>query len=235
MLVIWELEENWDFPVLELVILGAIFSILNQPIIFLDFDGRCRNLTSSIGIVSIFLIFNVGALFSRSFAGSFSKGEMRTLLSYPLKRSNVLAAKFLTNLLILFTVYATVFSLNIPLLALSPLEPMVYVSMMSILVQVIFLSTSATTLSLLIKNEVISVLTVILLFFGLESITGKDKYLSFSGRHELVFGYFEYLTRGIIPEVAFQEVVIALLFPLSLSMFLLVVSLLYFNYIMEID
>ncbi len=91
------------------------------------------------------------------------------------------------------------------------------------------------TLSLLIKNEVISVLASILLLFGFEIITNNDKYLSFYGRHELLFTYFEQLTRNRLPEVVFQDVVLALSFPILISAFLLVLSIMYFNYLMEID
>ncbi|MEM1673366.1 MAG: ABC transporter permease [Candidatus Bathyarchaeia archaeon] len=233
-LIIWELEENWSFPILEIVISAAIFSILNQPITHLEFETRYRNLISNMGITHLILILIVGAVFSRSFAGSLSRGEIKTLLSYPIKRWILFLSKFYTNFIVIFAVYVAVFSLHIPLLALSPFEPIFYVLLTSLLLHLMLLCAVAIFLSLMIKNEIISFLASILLPLGLEVIAGNDKFLSFYGRFELFFNYFEQLTRGRLPEIAFQDVVLVISLPIFISVLLFTLSFIYFSN-MQVD
>ena len=193
----------------------------------------------SIGTVTIFSIFIVGALFSRSLAGSISKREMVVLLSYPVKRWSVLLSKFIVNFLTLFALFGAVFLFNIPILALDPLEPALYISLMILFLQLLFLCTVSMALSLTIKTETMSVLSSILLLFGFDiAATGLKppyRYLSFTSGGGLLFDYFTGLFYGAVSRFTFQDVVLAFSFPVLTSVLLLVLSFIYFQWIMQID
>jgi len=207
--------------------------MLYKPITIFVFSNTSENLRLGINIVFIFLIFSVTAVFSRSYAGSLSKGEIKMILSYPVKRWELFCAKFVALFLALSLVYGAVFSLNIPLLALNPFEIAFYMSFMALLLQLIVVASFTTAVSLIIKNEIVSMLSSILLFFGLETMAGNSSSISANGRFDIIFNYF---TRTpMTQQPSLEQLTMSIFLPLIISALLLIVSLFYFTRIMEID
>lgn len=236
----WELEEYTSFPMLEILILVAVYSILTMPIGEILSVKSYSNLHWGIQTVFLFLIFGVGAVFSRSFSGSFAKGETKLLLSYPVKRWQLFLSKFTALFLVLLAVYGAVFFAQVYLLSLSLFEPMLYVSLLGLLLQLVLFSAVTIVLSLTVKNEIISILASILLLYGLESMSSGGSYWSSTGRFKILFGYFGILTHGELPSglmtiPSLEDAVAAVSIPLGLSAILLILSLLYFTRVMEID
>jgi ABC-type transport system involved in multi-copper enzyme maturation permease subunit len=236
----WELEEYMSFPILEIFIVVAIYSILTMPSLEFLSDKTYSNLHWGIQNVFLFLIFAVSAIFARSFAGSFVKGEIKLLLSYPVKRWQLFLSKFVSLFLVVFVVYCAVFSVQIYLQVLSPFEPMFYVSLLGLLLQMFLFCSITVCLSLLVKNEIISILLSILFLYGLEGIVSAGSYWSYTGRFKFLFGYFGIMTHGELPSglmnnPTIENVVIAIIIPIVISTFLLILSLTYFTRVMEID
>jgi len=236
-LIAWELEEYWSSPVLEFVVFAAVIAALNLPVRTINFEERYLNFGSSMAFIFVFLIFTTGSLFARSFAGSLNKGEMKIMLSYPLDRTSVFVSKFVSSFLMLSVVFAAVYSLNIPLLALDLSEPMFYVSLAAMVMQLFFLCTVATAISLATRNEIVTFLAHVLFFFGTEALVGGQKLLSSNGRYEILSNYFLKIFHGLTfsLDVSSEEVALAVIIPLLASALLFVGSLLYFNRVMEID
>ncbi len=236
----WELEEYTAFPMLEVLIVVAIYSILTMPLGEIDAAKAYSNLHWGIQTVFLFLIFGVGALVSRSFAGSFAKGETKLLLSYPVKRSQLFLSKFVALFLVLAAVYGSIFSVQVYILSLSPLEPLLYASLLGLFLQLLLFCAITATLSLITKNEIISILASILLLYGVENVVNTGSYLSSTGRFNVIFGYFGLLAHGELPtglmiNPTIESVAIVIFIPIALSASLLAGSLLYFTRIMEID
>lgn len=232
-LVIWELEEYMSFPLLEFLIFATIFLALSPQTGSWEFAYRYRQLNRpAVNLITLFLVFIVGAVFSRSFAGSLAKGEAKMLLSYPVKRWKLFLSKFSALFLSLFALFSMVLALNLPLLALSPLEPMFYVTILGLFLQLMFVCTITLTISLLLKKEVIAALFSILLLFGIDVTCGDVGYLSSSGRFDIIFNY---LNPYAFTSTEFSEFANAVAFPLVVSAILLILSFVYFTYVMEID
>jgi ABC-type transport system involved in multi-copper enzyme maturation permease subunit len=236
----WEVEEYTAFPMLEVLIIVAIYSILTMPIGEIDVIKSYSNLHWGIQTVFLFLIFSVSALVSRSFAGSFAKGETKLLLSYPVKRSQLFLSKFTALFLVLAAVYGAIFSVQVYILSLSLLEPLIYASLLGLFLQLLLFCSITATLSVIVKTEIISILASILLLYGVENIVSTGSYWSSTGRFKVIFGYFGLLTHGELPpglmiNPTIESVAIVISIPIALSAILLIVSLLYFTRVMEID
>ncbi|HDQ06075.1 MAG TPA: hypothetical protein ENN36_05075, partial [Candidatus Bathyarchaeota archaeon] len=195
----WELEEHLSFPMLEIIIGIAIYSILTTPPLFFLSDMTYSNLHWGIQNVFLFLIFVVSAIFPRSFAGSFVRGETKLLLSYPVKRWQLFLSKFISLFLAVSVVYCAVFSLNVYLQGLNPFEPLFYVSLLGLLLQMLLFCSIAVSLSLIVKNEIVSILASILFLYGVEGIVSAGSYWSYTGRFKFLFGYFGLRTHGELP------------------------------------
>jgi ABC-type transport system involved in multi-copper enzyme maturation permease subunit len=158
------------------------------------------------------------------------------LLSYPVKKWWLLLSKFVTNLFVFFVIYAAVTTIDVLLVNLSPFEPMLYVTFASILVQLTFLCSTAMIISLLLRSEIASILTSIILFLGIEIVgSSNNNILSFYVRHQTIFRFFEQTFHNITTEITFQETLTALVLPIVVSTLFLLVSFLYFDRKMELD
>lgn len=237
-LLIWEFEEYWDFPVLEIVLFTAILSLLLYPF-HTTFSGRYSVLADILLRVPIFLIFIAAVPLSRSLAGSISRREMVMLLSLPVKRWSVFFSKFIANFFSLFTVFGGVMLINVPLLALNPLEPALYISLMILLIRILFLCTISMTISLVIKSETLSTLNSILLLYGYEfsvyALEPPYKYLSLTEGGNVMFNYLAGLFHMPDSGFMFQDFAVAFLFPILTSAILLVATFTYFCWVMQID
>jgi len=234
-LIVWEFEEFLNFPILEFLIASTVFLVLFQPITHLPFSTIWENLNRSNSFLVIFIIFIACAVFSRSYAGTLDRGEIKTLLSYPIKRWELFSAKFITQFFVLSAIYLAIFSLNIPLMGLSPFEPMLYASILGLLLHLLVVCSVTTTVSLLIKKETITVLASAIPLFGLETIGGNDSFFTGLGRSNVIFNFFKQSIAVSSESVAFEDFVLAVAFPIVISAVLLLVSLVYFSFIMEVD
>ncbi len=237
----WEFEEYLSFPIFEIIVLVAIYSILNRsPIEFLAAKNYSNLLNYGIDTVFLFLIFSVGAVFSHSFAGSVAKGEIKMLLSYPVKRWQLFLSKFITVFLIFFVIYSAVFSVQIYIYSLSPFEPLFYVSLLSLFFELLLLSAITVVIAYTVKNEIISVLVSIILLYGISSLPVALSPLHSAGRFRILFGYFGQLSHGELPSgfmvvPSLESVVMAVAIPIIVSAILLILSYIYFTRIMEVD
>lgn len=236
----FELEEYLGFPMLEIILVIAIYSIFTMPLASFNVNSSYSNLHWGIQNVFFFSIFVISAIFARSYAGSFVKGETKLLLSYPIKRWQLFMSKFVVLFLAISIVYSGVFSVQAYLQALNPFEPMLYVSMLGLILQILLFCSIAMSLSLVIKNEVVSILAPILFLYGLENIVDSGSYWSYTGRFKFLFGYFGLQTHGELPiglmnNPSIENVVLSIIIPLVFSAVLIILSLTYFTRVMEID
>lgn len=235
----WELQEYLSFPVFELMLFIAIYSILNQSTVDISYSSSYSNLHWGVQNIFFFMMLAVGAFLSRSFSGSISKGEIKMLLSCPLKRTQIFASKFIAMFLTFFCVYSVVFSVQIYLRSLSVFEPMFYVSIMSFAFQLLLMCSIATLIGIFVKNEMVSILTSILLLYGIENLVSGGSYLSYTGRFKMIFGYFSAMTHGTVPNgimtiATLSDILLAVCIPIIVSVLLITAASIYFKH-MEID
>ncbi|HDQ06928.1 MAG TPA: hypothetical protein ENN36_09470 [Candidatus Bathyarchaeota archaeon] len=234
-LIVWEFEQFLNFPILEFLIASTLFLVLFQPITNHNFFTIWENLNRGNSFLVIFMIFIVCAVFSRSFAGTLDRGEIKMLLSYPIKRWELFSAKFITQFFVLSAIIFVIFSFNIPLMGLNPFNPMLYASLLGLLLHLLVVCSVTTTVSLLIKKETITILVSAIPLFGLETIGGRDSFFTGIGRSNLIFDFFKQSIAIGSESVAFGDFVLAVAFPIVISAFLLLISLIYFSFIMEVD
>jgi ABC-type transport system involved in multi-copper enzyme maturation permease subunit len=234
-LLIWELEETFAFPMLEVIVVIAIFTVLTPTIIEFSSASSYYNLTSGIQSIFVFLIFITGVLFCHSYAGGISRGETKMVLSYPVQRSKLFAAKFIALFTVLAIVYIGVFALQVPLLALYPFEPMFYASFLLVLLQLLLVCTIATVLSVVTKNEVISILASALLLFGIESVASSESLVTFTGRFTSGFKFARQYLQGGYSSTPLTDGLFSVIAVAAVSVLLLVFSYVYFTRKMEID
>jgi ABC-type transport system involved in multi-copper enzyme maturation permease subunit len=240
-LLAWELEEYLAFPIIEVVILIAIFTVLTPTIIETSATRSYSNLLSGIQTIFLFLIFVAGALFCHSYAGSLSKGETKLILSYPVQRSHLFLAKFTALFTVLFAVYAGVFALQIYLLTLSPFEPLFYASLLFVALQLLLVCTISTALSVVTKNEMLSILVSALMLFGIENIAARVSLVSFTGRFTTGFAFVSQQVHGVLPRAGvlaappMGDALLSVLVTIGISAFLFVFSYIYYTRKMEID
>lgn len=241
-LIIWELEEYLAFPILEIVIVIAICTILSSPIVETSPALSFSNLLSGVKTILMFLIFVAGAIFCHSYAGSIDRGETKMLLSYPVRRRYLFLSKFAVLFTVFFIIYAGVFVLQIYLLALNPLEPLFYASLLFLALQLLLVCSMATALSLITKSEIMSILLSTLLLFGLENIAASTSVVSFTGRFTIGFAFISQQVHGILPSrtgltsaPTIGETSISLFASVGISFFLLLLSYIYYSRKMEID
>ncbi|MCL1970587.1 MAG: ABC transporter permease [Candidatus Bathyarchaeota archaeon] len=234
-LLVWELEGCFAFPMLEVILMGVVLTVLTPVIIEVSPAFSYNNLLSGVQPIFLFLIFIAGVLFCHSYAGGISRGETKMVLSYPVQRSKLFLTKFIALFTVLSVVYIGVFAVQIPLLALNPLEPMFYASMLLVLLQLFLVCSIATALSVVTKNEVLSILASALLFFGIESVASNRSLVTFTGRFTAGFEFVRQYVYGIWSSVSLSDVLVSVFVVLGVSVLLFVFSYVYFTRKMEID
>lgn len=241
-LVRWAFEEHLSFPMLEVLIVSAVIGVLAQTAITLEFQHNYSVLYQLMGTLFMFLTFSVGAVFARGFAGSSSKGEDKLLLSYPVKRGHLFISKFIAMFFTFIVVFFAAYSMHIYLAVLSPFEPMFYVGLFGLFLQILLVCAVTITISIFTKNEAVSILSSVLLLIGIDSIAGGNSYLSAEGRLQYICAYFGQLIRdeGAFPiqqlfDLTTEGVIMVISIPLIISVLLLVLSFVYFTRFMEVD
>jgi ABC-type transport system involved in multi-copper enzyme maturation permease subunit len=239
-LILWELQEYLNFPMLEILVFVVLYSVLNQPTVVISYSMSYNNLRFGIRDITFFMTLGVGALVSRSFGSSISKGEIKTLLSYPLKRGQIFASKFTALFMVFVCTYTAAFSVQIYLMRLNFFEPMFYISVLGMALQLLLMCSLTTIIVLLTKNEVISIFASALLLYGIENVVNPSSFSSFVGRFNAIFSYFGKITHETLPvgigtEYTLNDAVLAMYIPLAISALLLVIGAIYFVRIMEVD
>lgn len=181
-LVAWELQDNWAFPVLELILAITIIQVL--PIVSFSRDLNSFSSPFWRSMVYVFVIC-VAVIFGRSFGEGVEKRKLVVLLSYPVSRVRVFAAKFLANFLALLLVFGGVLfveglsyfmfkSVNRELYPIYPLSifdlaPTVFALMfLSLFLVVFFASSLMTFLSLAMKRFGLSIMVFLVYALGME-------------------------------------------------------------------
>jgi ABC-type transport system involved in multi-copper enzyme maturation permease subunit len=240
-LVLWELENCLNLSTLSLIIASAIIAVLVQSVSPRGVTSSYINLYDGSSTIFLILTLVTCTLFSHSFAGSFGRGELKRILSYPVKRWQVFLSKVMGLNLIIFGVYASAYTLNLYLSSLSLLEPMFYVSLFAIFLQLFFVCAVSVGISILTKSEFMSFIASFLLFLGFDYAFNVNSVFSSIGRFRCIFGYFEQITRSgpyqVSPRVpiTFEQFTNSVVFPLLIAIVVLVVVFIYFTHKMEVD
>lgn len=183
-LIAWELQENWAFPVLELIVAITIIQVL--PIV--SFSRAIKDVSRPFWGSMVFVIaISVAVVFGRSFGEGVERRKLVVLLSYPVSRVRVFAAKFLANLLTTLLVFGFVLFVEGALLFMfdpgiqTPatmgvqlsLAPTILVLMfLSLFLVVFFTGSLMTFLALAVKKFGLSILFFLVYVFGMEYWTG---------------------------------------------------------------
>lgn len=234
-LLVWELEECFAFPMLEVILVIAVLTVLTPAIMEVSPASSYNNLTSGIQPIFLFLIFVTGVLFCHSYAGGISRGETKMVLSYPVQRSKLFLSKFIALFTVLAIAYIGVFALQIPLLALNPFEPMFYASVLLVMLQLFLVCTISTVLSVVTKNEVLSILASALLLFGIESVISSESLATFTGRFTTGFTFIRQYVYGGLSSTPLIDGLSSVFAVGGVSVLVLVFSYVYFTRKMEID
>jgi ABC-type transport system involved in multi-copper enzyme maturation permease subunit len=240
-LFFWELEGNLTLPFLSLIIASAIIAVLSQQNVYPD-PMSYINLYSGAINITFFLTFVACILFSHSFAGSFGRGELKRMLSYPVKRWQVFLSKVMALNIILFSVYTVVYALNFYLNPIGLLEPLFYVSLFVMFLQLLLVSAVSVCVSMITKSELISILATFLLFLGLDNALDYNSifYSVFSsaGRLRYIFGYFEQITRDswfFVDPITLEQASVSMIIPFVIAVVVLLASFIYFTRKLEVD
>jgi len=238
-LVLWEIENSLSLPVLSLIVASAILAVLVQSTSITEFSHYYGDLSTGARTIFLILTFVACTLFSHSFAGSFGRGDLKRMLSYPVKRWQIFISKFLALSLIIFGVYASAYAMNLYINAISLLEPMFYVSLFAIFLQLLFVCAVSVGVSMIAKSEFMSIVVSFLLIFGLDNSFSFDNLTSI-GRFRNIFGYFEPITHpgapsGSLAAVTFDQFAGSIVFPLLTAVVVLGIVFVYFTRKMEVD
>jgi ABC-type transport system involved in multi-copper enzyme maturation permease subunit len=238
-LFLWEIENCLNLPVLSLIVASAIISVLIQSNSIQGFTHSYIELYTGASAIFLILTLITCTLVSHSFAGSFGRGDLKGMLSYPVKRWQVFLSKVFALNLIIFSIYASAYAINLYVNSISLLEPLFYVSLFAIFLQLEFACAVSTGISMLTKNELMSIIVSFMLLLGLDTAFSYDSIFSSIGRFRFIFGYFEQLTQTspyfILPEATFEQFTSSIVFPLLIASVALVVVFVYFTRKMEVD
>ena len=234
----WELEEYLSLPLLAFLVASAIIATLSYT--YFGAPTQYYNLFWGSGTVLLILALVAGAFFARSYAGSISKGETKLMLSYPVKRSELFLSKFTALFLVIFAIYVPVYYLHVYIDGMVAFDPLVFLTLFGLLLELMLACSVAVGISMVTKNEIMSILATVLLLFGLDSILGYNNIFSAQGRVYYLLQYFGEQLHGTLPipsssGVTANETQLAVLVPIVAFVVLIGGSYLYFTRAMEVD
>ncbi|MCL2173183.1 MAG: ABC transporter permease [Candidatus Bathyarchaeota archaeon] len=239
-LFLWEIENCLNLPVLSLIVASAILAVLVQSTSITGFTHDYGDLYSGASTIFLILTLVTCTLFSHSFAGSFGRGDLKRMLSYPVKRWQIFVSKAFALNLVIFSIYASTYAMNLYINAISLLEPMFYVSLFTIFLQLLFVCAVSVGISMLAKSELMSIVISFLLVFGLDNAINFHGISTSMGRFRNIFGYFEQITHpgfhyASSVAVTFERFTGSIVFPLLTAVVVLGIVFVYFTRKMEID
>lgn len=117
---------------------------------------------------------------------------------------------------------------------------MVFLTLFGLLLELMLSCSVAVGISMVTKNEIMSILATVLLLFGLDSILGYNNVLSAEGRVYYLLQYFGQQLHGTLPipsssGVTANDTLLAVLVPIVLFGVLIGGSYLYFTRYLEVD
>ena len=252
-LILWEFEENFSFPVFEILIFVAVLFLIGfasqsmcpyrTSISLLDIvlSGYLEFSLTGCAFISMFF---TGFLFARSIARRFSNKEMKMFLSYPVKRRSLLLSKFLVNFIVLYLLFGSVLVFDAVLMGFGVFSPLVGFTLLSLLISLMFLCSISMIVALLIKNEALSFFAVFFLIYGLEQyVSGLRKpYNTCFSVSQGSVNIAAYLLRmyysgkaSLFSYITFKMFLLSLVFQISIIVVLMMVSFVYFVYFLEVD
>lgn len=171
-LIAWELQDNWSFPILEIIVAITILQALSLTTIMHDTHILINNIIKPFfANMSFVIIIAAAIVFGRSFGESIEKRKLVVLLSYPPSRTQVFAAKYLANLLTLFLIFGfALLAQGISVFLFEGLfPPAVWAFTFLYLLLTVFLAGSLMTLmALALKRFGLSILIFLIYMFGME-------------------------------------------------------------------
>lgn len=166
-LIAWELQDNWAFPILEIIIAITIIQVMS----FTSFTREHTEVAMPFFERMLFVIvISTAIVFGRSFGESIEKRKLIVLLSYPVSRTQVFIAKYLANFLTIFLIFGS--ALLVQGLSLFMFEglfpPVQWAFMFLYLFFAIFFTTSFITfIALALKRFGLSILIFFIYMLGM--------------------------------------------------------------------
>ncbi|MFB0543548.1 MAG: hypothetical protein ACETVR_02085, partial [Candidatus Bathyarchaeia archaeon] len=194
------------------------------------------------GIYELEMIFNLvllpiaitaGPVFAHSISREFTDRELITLLTQPVEKWMVISAKLITNTLMLYLASALPLILETYLLLVE--KPVVLLAILvTLLIHILFVSSVVTALALTTKNIILTILGSLFLFLGLDFLVGGHPfYKNLSPMTILCF--LEDILVGTSYEVSLKTFLGAFFCQFSLPILLLILCVMYFHYVMQLD
>lgn len=170
-LVSWEIRDNWAFPILEIVIALTIVQTLSYTTFSHDYYHVEPWVWEAFFTRMFFvLVLSTAIVFGRSFGESIEKRKLIVLLSYPLSRTRLFLAKYLTNFLMLFLIFGLgLLAEGTTLFLFDGVIPPVTWSFafLCLLLEVFFGSSLMTFFALATKRLGLSILIFLVYMFGM--------------------------------------------------------------------
>jgi hypothetical protein len=105
--------------------------------------------------------------------------------------------------------------------ALNFFEPLFYVSLFVIFLQLLLVAAISVVVSVITRSEVMSILTSFLLILGIDYTMGINSYFSSQGRFTYIFGYFEqtihHTNMAIQAPVTLEQLAFSIALPLVIA------------------
>jgi ABC-type transport system involved in multi-copper enzyme maturation permease subunit len=191
------------------------------------------------GLGVLIQILIIGTIIPRTFAGSLNRREMVVLLSYPTKRWKVLLSKIAVGFAVPFVALSVGVLLNTHLVGTSFLRLEPYILMGVIAIQLLYWCSLSMAISIFLKNEIVSIFVFLLLMLGLEfnplTLSGQYAYLTQLRSNMVMFDYISCFIYGSQSRYSFSDFSVAISFPLLVSLALILLSMVYFEKVMQLD
>jgi len=172
-LMSWELRGNWAFPILEIIIALTIVQTIPYVTVNYDYYSTEPWFWKAFFTNTFFvLVLSAAMVFGRSFGESIEKRKLIVLLSYPVSRTRLFLAKYLTNFLMLFLIFGSaLLAQGTSLFLFSGVVPPVTWSFafLYLLLEVLFVSSLMTFFALATKRLGLSIFIFLVYMFGMQA------------------------------------------------------------------
>jgi ABC-type transport system involved in multi-copper enzyme maturation permease subunit len=249
-LIRWELEKTFSAPLLAIMLAAALYVFV--PSTF----GGSSGVPSVAGLLAgwayewvfvlgnsvvgsyMFSVFVFAAVASLSFSKDIASGYMKALLSYPVGRARVFLSKFFVSLIVPFLVFTIslllVGALVFPSLFVKiPLPDMAYV-LLIMLVQMFFMLSISVTVSLHVRQPIISFLASVVALIGVQQVCNNleepYKYLAPAWGTGILIDYGHFSTSSFFGMYSANDLLLAVTGMIIVPAALLLFNLVYFKW-----
>lgn len=235
-LFIWEFEQEWKTPILELILAGlsiiafiAPLQVMFSLILYSKYDASSLPLLLNITFsdMNIFIILSTIIIASRSIAGKIERNEISLLLSYPIRRIELVITPLLMVIMILLIpsgifIYGSLYVLGIPNVVFIDI-----IMILLFLLNLLFVYSLVFLISTYAKSTSIAILGSLITFFGYSYIYhyigGIIENMSLENISkeitENIFSLSKILTY-ITPAIIFNIIIFGVIFYISLRRFI---------------